>query len=82
METFTKPREFVKNRGYVGDRQRSIAALPHRFTLQCCYGHFVCAPEQAPHNIDPIPLGFSGLATYRIAYIALSTYPIGSAISR
>jgi len=90
LETFTKPREFVENRGYVHARQRSIAALdltsiddpitdivrgfavlPHCFTLQCCYGHFVCAPEQAPHNIDPIPLEFSGLATYRIAYIAL-----------
>ncbi len=89
METFTKAREFVENRGYVHARQKSVsgldlasidgpmmgivegfAALPHCFTLQCCYGHFLCAPEQDPHNFEPIPLGFSGPVTYRIAYIA------------
>ena len=47
-----------------------FAKLSHCFTLQCCYGHFVCAPEQDPHNIDPIPCIFDGLVRYRIAYIA------------
>ena len=90
LETFTKAREFVENRGYVPARQKSISeldlasiddpitdivkgfsALPHCFTLQCCFGHFICSTKQDRHNIDPIPLGFSGLATYRIAYVAL-----------
>lgn len=47
-----------------------FAKLPHCFTLQCCYGHFVCAPEQYPHRLDPIPRGYSGPMRYRIAYIA------------
>ena len=46
-----------------------FASLPHCFTLQCCYGHFLCAPGQDPHNLDPVPPSSSGLATYRIAYI-------------
>ena len=90
METFTKARDLVYNRGFVRARQKSVAELdlscidapitdivegfnllPHCFTLQCCYGHFICLPEQGPHNFDPIPPAFSGLATYRIAYIAL-----------
>lgn len=54
----------------IKDIVEGFAALPHCFTLQCCYGHFVCSPEQDPHNFEPIPLGFSGLVTYRIAYIA------------
>ena len=48
-----------------------FARLPHCFTLQCCYGHFVCAPEQDPHSLEPIPHGYAGLVRYRIAYIAL-----------
>ena len=47
-----------------------FASLPHCFTLQCCYGHVLCAPEQDPHNLEPMPFGFSGSARYRIAYIA------------
>jgi hypothetical protein len=47
-----------------------FAKLSHCFTLQCCYGHFVCALEQNPHNLDPIPRGYDGLVIYRIAYIA------------
>jgi hypothetical protein len=47
-----------------------FATLPHCFTLQCCYGHFICAPEQDPHSFEPIPLGYAGLVRYRIAYIA------------
>jgi len=56
--------------GPITDIVEGFTAIPHCFTLQCCYGHFLCAPEQGRHNIDPIPHGFSGSATYRIAYIA------------
>ncbi|MEN8005726.1 MAG: hypothetical protein ABFS42_01875 [Candidatus Krumholzibacteriota bacterium] len=54
----------------IKDIIEGFAELPHCFTLQCCYGHFLCTPEQDLHNFEPIPLGFSGRATYRIAYIA------------
>jgi len=47
-----------------------FSALPHCFTLQCCYGHFLCSPEQSSHSLEPVPRGFSGQVTYRIAYIA------------
>ncbi len=46
-----------------------FAAVPHCFTLQCCYGHFVCAPDQDPQSLDPIPRGCAGSVRYRIAYI-------------
>lgn len=29
--------------------------LPHCFTLQSCYGHFLCASEQNLHSLEPIP---------------------------
>jgi hypothetical protein len=48
-----------------------FASLPHCFTLQCCYGHFVCAPGQDPHSLERIPESHVGLVKYRIAYIAL-----------
>jgi len=54
----------------IADIVEGFGALPHCFTLQCCCGHFLCLPEQGLHSIDRIPPGFSGLATYRIAYIA------------
>jgi hypothetical protein len=47
-----------------------FAMLTHCFTLQCCYGHFICAPEQDPHSFELIPRGYAGLVRYRIAYIA------------
>jgi hypothetical protein len=47
-----------------------FAKLPHCFTLQCCYGHFVCAPEQNPHSLGAIPSDYGGPVRYRIAYIA------------
>jgi hypothetical protein len=47
-----------------------FAALPHCFTLQCCYGHFIRAPDQDHRSLDPIPRAYSGLLTYRIAYVA------------
>lgn len=47
-----------------------FAALPHCFTLQSCYGHFVCTLEQSPHDLAPIAADCCGAVTYRIAYVA------------
>jgi hypothetical protein len=47
-----------------------FASLPHCFTLQCCHGHFICAPEQDPSSLEPISRGYAGLVRYRVAYIA------------
>jgi hypothetical protein len=47
-----------------------FATLPHCFTLQCCYGHFICSPGQSIHSLQPIPHDYGGLVSYRIAYIA------------
>jgi hypothetical protein len=46
-----------------------FTAVPHCFTLQCCYGHFVCTPGQDPRNLDAIPHECAGPVRYRIAYI-------------
>ena len=68
----------------ITDVVAGFASLPHCFTLQCCYGHFLCAPEQDPDNLDPVPLDFSGLAKYRVAYITfcLETSVRGRALRR
>lgn len=55
----------------IRDIVEGFNTLEYCFTLQCCYGHFLCLPEQGPENLDPLPDGFSGLVTYRIAYLAL-----------
>lgn len=47
-----------------------FTALPHCFTLQSCYGHFVCGPEQSVDNLEPIVVDCCGVVTYRIAYLA------------
>lgn len=51
---------------------KRFATLPYCFTLQCCYGHFLCNKKDDPHNLDPLPANDS-IATveYRIAYLAL-----------
>lgn len=46
--------------------------LPHCFTLQCCFGHFVWAPGQDDHNLEPLPREPVGSIRYRIAYVAVS----------
>jgi hypothetical protein len=68
----------------ITDIVEGFTVLPHCFTLQCCYGHFLWKPEQGRHNTDPIPHGFSGSAIYRIAYIAfcLENSPRGRALRR
>jgi len=46
-----------------------FAVLPHCFTLQSCYGHFVCAPEQDSRTLDAVVPGYAGPVRYRIAYV-------------
>ncbi|UCF79471.1 MAG: hypothetical protein JSW03_04315 [Candidatus Eiseniibacteriota bacterium] len=48
-----------------------FSLLPQCFTLQSCYGHFLYAPGQDPHNLERLPSIHEGPVTYRIAYIAL-----------
>ncbi len=48
-----------------------FSTFPQCFTLQCCCGHFVCAPGQSPRSLEPIAPGCRGAVTYRIAYLAL-----------
>jgi len=44
--------------------------LPHCFTLQCCYGHFVFDGQRDTDNFEPLPLTDPGCSVeYRIAYI-------------
>jgi hypothetical protein len=44
--------------------------IPYGFTLQCCCGHLLWYPEQDPRSLEPVPAGFGGSVTYRIAYFA------------
>lgn len=49
-----------------------FAELPHCFTLQSCYGHFLYDDQRNPNNIEPLPIADSIKSVeYRIAYIAL-----------
>lgn len=46
--------------------------LPYCFTLQSCYGHFVCDGQRNTNNIEKIPVSKNIKSVeYRIAYIAL-----------
>jgi len=49
----------------------AMDGLPYCFTLQSCCGHFVCATGQEPRTLDPVPVGYTGLVRYRIAYVGL-----------
>ncbi len=49
----------------------AFARLPHCFTLQSCYGHFVYAGQHDPDNLDVLPEKDAGSIRYRIAYVAL-----------
>lgn len=46
--------------------------LPYCFTLQSCFGHFVCDDQPDRHNLEPLPVNKQIKADieYRIAYIA------------
>jgi hypothetical protein len=50
---------------------QELAGLPHCFTLQSCYGHFVYAAQPDPHNLAVLPAEDVGPVRYRIAYVAL-----------
>ncbi len=49
-----------------------IAKIPHCFTLQSCYGHFVHDKEANLHNIVPLSKYSSEIekVNYRIGYVA------------
>lgn len=49
---------------------RGFNSLPHCFTLQCCFGHFIHRPGQDIHNLDRLPSGTDSRIQYRIAYMA------------
>lgn len=49
----------------------AFAQLPQCYTIQSCYGHFLHAAQQDPHNFEPVPASDVGPVLYRIAYIAL-----------
>jgi len=45
--------------------------MPYCFTLQSCYGHFVCNGQNDAHNLDPLPTEKAITEVeYRIAYVA------------
>ena len=46
-----------------------FTALPHCFTVQSCYGHFLYSPEQDTYSLDPVPTNNTGYIRYRLAYI-------------
>lgn len=48
-----------------------FARMPHCFTLQSCYGHFVHAAQPDPENLAVLPTEDIGQVRYRIAYVAL-----------
>lgn len=46
--------------------------LPYCFTLQSCWGHFVCAGQRDPRNVRRLSrVGGVASVRYRIAYLAL-----------
>jgi hypothetical protein len=49
----------------------AFSALPHCYTLQSCYGHFLHAAQRDPHSLLSLPASDIGAVEYRIAYIAL-----------
>lgn len=55
----------------VVDIVAAFSMLPYCFTLQSCFGHFICTPKQDIHTLDSIPKAFNDPVRYRIAYIAL-----------
>jgi hypothetical protein len=52
---------------------KGFARLPHCFTLQSCYGHFLYGGQNDDYNIDALPVTNNlSNVDYRIAYIAFS----------
>lgn len=52
---------------------RECMTIPHCFTMQCCFGHFVHRMEPDTENLAPISRYTQevGIIRYRIAYVAL-----------
>jgi len=49
---------------------KDLNKWPYCFTLQSCYGHFVCNDQNDPHNLEPLPVTDTvAEVEYRIAYI-------------
>jgi len=59
---------------------KEFSTVPHCFTIQCCYGHFVHEKEPDDHNLAQLA-PYAGIVRdvqYRIAYLALcieNSYP-------
>jgi hypothetical protein len=53
------------------DIVRAFGDLPHCFTLQCCYGHFVYEGQPDLHSLRALPEEDVGDVTYGLAYLAL-----------
>ncbi|MFN2133076.1 MAG: hypothetical protein ACK2VD_21295 [Anaerolineae bacterium] len=50
---------------------RRLNELPHCFTLQSCYGHFLYEGQDDPHHLGALPVtGAIARVEYRIAYLA------------
>jgi hypothetical protein len=49
----------------------AFSQLPHCYTLQSCYGHFLYAGQDDPHCLFALPDSDVGMVRYRIAYIAV-----------
>ena len=50
---------------------RDMNRLPHCYTLQCCYGHFLYEGQDDPDSLEPLPRTHTiGKIEYRIAYVA------------
>jgi hypothetical protein len=49
---------------------KGFNGLPQCFTLQSCYGHFLCSQDQDSRTLDRLPGEHSGEVRYRIAYMA------------
>lgn len=53
------------------DAVKALNSLPHCFTLQCCFGHFVYPGQGDPNNLERLPrMGGIESVEYRIAYVA------------
>jgi len=91
METFTRPRAFIRDPGYAQRREEALkdldlkkidpplvniikdfSALPHCFTLQCCFGHFFLNGREITPGAESLTsYPEDTLLKYRIAYLAL-----------
>jgi hypothetical protein len=51
---------------------RNFAGLPYCFTLQSCWGHFLCGDQKNERNTDVLPSSeTTSSVEYRIAYVVL-----------